>query len=168
MHGKKIAHRDLKPENILLTSKLHCKLTDFGDSKKFNEEEELKAEEMANQEVEDDDRNSLFNEEFERAGLPRGSFVGTPLYVSPEMLSANMGGPANDLWALGCIIYQCLVGSVPFSGQSQMEVFKKIECRELEFPYGLGSEAIDIIDRLLHLDPDERLGAGLPGSENSF
>jgi serine/threonine protein kinase len=35
----------------------------------------------------------------------RGTFVGTPLYVSPEMLEDNVALPASDLWALGCIIY---------------------------------------------------------------
>jgi serine/threonine protein kinase len=44
----------------------------------------------------------------------RGTFVGTPLYVSPEMLNANQSGPYTDLWALGCILYQCLTGDVPF------------------------------------------------------
>ena len=35
----------------------------------------------------------------------RGTFVGTPLYVAPEMLDSNLSGPFTDLWALGCIIY---------------------------------------------------------------
>jgi serine/threonine protein kinase len=63
---------------------------------------------MGEENVRDDDEedlNSLSNDEFDRGGMPRGSFVGTPLYVSPEMLNENRGGPANDLWALGCIIY---------------------------------------------------------------
>lgn len=44
----------------------------------------------------------------------RGTFVGTPLYVAPEMLDSNLSGPFTDLWALGCIIYQLLTGDVPF------------------------------------------------------
>jgi serine/threonine protein kinase len=54
--------------------------------------------------TEEEDRNSLF-EEPSAGGLPRGSFVGTPLYVAPEMLNENRSGPPTDLWALGCIIY---------------------------------------------------------------
>ena len=100
--------------------------------------------------------------------MPRGSFVGTPLYVSPEMLNESRGGPANDLWALGCVVYQMLVGQVPFKGAFEQEVFDKITSRELEFPFGLEAEAVDIIDRLLHLDPAERLGAGEPGSGNDW
>ena len=61
-----------------------------------------------------------------------------------------------------------LTGSVPFTGQFDYEVFSKICSRELVFPYGLEAEAVDLIDRLLHLEPSERLGVGLPGSDNDF
>lgn len=40
----------------------------------------------------------------------QGTFVGTALYVAPEMLEHNISGKYTDLWALGCIIYQMLVG----------------------------------------------------------
>jgi len=46
----------------------------------------------------------------------RGTFVGTALYVSPEMLIDNIASPASDLWALGCIIFKMLTGNTPFSG----------------------------------------------------
>jgi|LauGreDrversion4_2_1035121.scaffolds.fasta_scaffold388221_1 serine/threonine protein kinase len=38
------------------------------------------------------------------------TFAGTPYYVSPEMLKSNLSSAANDLWALGCIIYQMIIG----------------------------------------------------------
>lgn len=44
----------------------------------------------------------------------RGTFVGTPLYASPEMLSCSISGPYTDLWALGVIIYQLFTGEVPW------------------------------------------------------
>jgi len=40
----------------------------------------------------------------------KGTFVGTPLYVSPEMLQENISSHGSDFWALGCIIYQMLIG----------------------------------------------------------
>jgi serine/threonine protein kinase len=72
--------------------------------------------------------------------------VGTPLYVAPEMLNENKSGPPTDLWALGCIIYQLRVGTVPFNGQFDYEVFSKITERQLNFPNDLEPEAVDIID----------------------
>jgi 3-phosphoinositide dependent protein kinase-1 len=52
-----------------------------------------------------------------------GTFVGTPLYVAPEMLDGNFAGRFTDLWALGCIIYQFHVGHTPFQGKSYDSVF---------------------------------------------
>jgi serine/threonine protein kinase len=46
----------------------------------------------------------------------RGSFVGTPLYVSPEMLEDNLALPASDLWALGVIVFSMHTGKMPFDG----------------------------------------------------
>jgi len=46
----------------------------------------------------------------------RGTFVGTPLYASPEMLNDSVSGPFTDLWALGVIVYQLLEGEVPWKG----------------------------------------------------
>lgn len=46
----------------------------------------------------------------------RGSFVGTPLYVSPEMLEDNLALPASDLWALGVMVFSMHTGKLPFDG----------------------------------------------------
>jgi serine/threonine protein kinase len=56
----------------------------------------------------------------------RGTFVGTPLYVAPEMLQGNISGPFTDLWALGCIIYQCLTGELPFNAKQEYQLFQQI------------------------------------------
>jgi serine/threonine protein kinase len=42
--------------------------------------------------------------------IREGTFVGTPLYVAPEMLDGNFAGKFTDIWALGCIVYQMHVG----------------------------------------------------------
>ena len=94
MHTKDIIHRDLKPENILVTDNWHLKLIDFGDAIKF---EDTKAEDLENAEK--------MIEEEKVAVRRKGTFVGTPLYVSPEMLSDNISSSAGDIWALGCIIF---------------------------------------------------------------
>jgi 3-phosphoinositide dependent protein kinase-1 len=58
------------------------------------------------------------NEREERKKVREGTFVGTPLYVAPEMLEYNQAGKFTDFWALGCMLYQFLVGVTPFHGNS--------------------------------------------------
>ena len=55
----------------------------------------------------------------------RGTFVGTPLYVAPEMLDRNTSGTFTDLWALGVIVYQILTGETPWKGK-EFDVFQQI------------------------------------------
>ena len=100
----------------------------------------------------------------------RDTFVGTPLYVSPEMLHETKSLPASDLWALGCIIYRMHVGKVPFEDRSETGTFDKILNRQLEFPdeANLDDATKDIIDNLLQINPKRRLGAGRPGGPNDL
>jgi serine/threonine protein kinase len=84
------------------------------------------------------------------------------------MLHENKFYPASDLWALGCIIYQMRVGVTPFMGSVDYEVFQKITERQIVIPNELEPEIVDLIDRLLQLNPEDRLGAGPPGSKNSY
>jgi serine/threonine protein kinase len=111
----KVVHRDLKPENVLLDGNCHIKLTDFGDSKIIDIEEVHKQilsqsflpdrPKIDNFSVDPDFENNFQFEEKDNFGENRdkreGSFVGTPLYVSPEMLNHNLATYATDLWALG-------------------------------------------------------------------
>jgi 3-phosphoinositide dependent protein kinase-1 len=96
--------------------------------------------------------------------------VGTPLYVSPEMLKENCSLPASDLWALGVIIYRMHVGECPFISPTEANVFQKILSLDYSWPQELevSPEAINIVSHLLRLDPNKRLGAGPPGSSNDL
>jgi len=87
-----------------------------------------------------------------------GTFVGTPLYVAPEMLEFNSSGYYTDLWALGCIIYEMLVGTSPFSAKSKDAVFCNVLERKLIFPQDIDKDARDLIDKLLDIVPGNRLG----------
>jgi 3-phosphoinositide dependent protein kinase-1 len=87
----------------------------------------------------------------------RGTFVGTALYVSPEMLNDNQGIPESDYWALGVILYRLTFGKPPFEGTHENLTFQKILNRELEFPEGADEITKDLIDNLLRIDPSERI-----------
>ncbi|OSD03907.1 kinase-like protein [Trametes coccinea BRFM310] len=94
-------------------------------------------------------------------GEPTKTFVGTAQYVSPELLEHNESSKSSDFWALGCIIYQMIAGRFVFRGLSDWQKIKQLE---YTFPEGFDEQAQDLIRKLLVRDPDQRLGAGPPGS----
>jgi len=55
--------------------------------------------------------------------MRRDTFVGTPLYVSPEMLQESIALPASDLWALGCILFKMHTGRNAFNGVTEHQLF---------------------------------------------
>lgn len=104
----------------------------------------------------------------EHSSQIRGTFVGTPLYASPEMLSCSISGPYTDLWALGVIVYQILVGEVPWKGGQEFVIFQQILDKKIEYPNSMPIEAVDLIDNLLSMNPYERLGAGEKGKPYDY
>ncbi|KAI0645494.1 kinase-like protein [Trametes meyenii] len=94
-------------------------------------------------------------------GEPTKTFVGTAQYVSPELLEHNESSKSSDFWALGCIIYQMIAGRFVFRGLSDWQKIKQLE---YSFPEGFDEQAQDLIRKLLVRDPDQRLGAGAPGT----
>lgn len=139
LHGRGVIHRDLKPENILFSDTRHIKVTDFGTAKIISDDESIAIEDR------------------------KKSFVGTAEYVSPEVLNDEPAGVMVDMWALGCIIYQMLAGKPPFRGESEYLTFQKILHRQLVFPDFFPPLAKDLIDRLLVINPAERLGGSPEG-----
>ncbi|KAJ2854512.1 3-phosphoinositide dependent protein kinase-1 [Coemansia erecta] len=125
-------HRDLKPENILLGSDMHILITDFGTAKMFSKDD---TEQRAN------------------------SFVGTAEYVSPELLTDKSADCNSDLWAVGCIAFQLLTGRPPFKGLNEYQTFQKILKLDYAFPPGMSPLARDLVERILVLEPEKRLGA---------
>jgi ABC-type amino acid transport substrate-binding protein len=91
-HDKGVVHRDLKPANVLLGEGGTPKVTDFGLAKKLD-----------------------------AAGQTQtGAVMGTPSYMAPEQARGDTRhvGPAADVWALGAILYECLLGRPPFRGDT--------------------------------------------------
>ncbi|KAJ3435153.1 cell cycle protein kinase dbf2-related [Anaeramoeba flamelloides] len=114
LHKQGFIHRDLKPENFLISSDGHLKLTDFGLSKNiFPDQKNWK-----------DTLKKLSREEFNKK--KHFTLVGTPNYMSPEILSKKGYDNSVDFWSLGCILYELLSGIPPFSGEEIEETLRNI------------------------------------------
>eukprot|EP00347_Sterkiella_histriomuscorum_P006028 403354346 len=158
LHSESIVHRDLKPQNILVDAQHYLKLIDFGDSKEINEEEYQEQARPSQGRLSAGSFSTLLKQS-DKDKVREPSFVGTPLYVAPEMLECNQAGRYTDLWALGCIIYQMLCeNKTPFHGKGYDEVFQNILERRLRFPSYIDKNARDLIDKLLDFEPYNRLG----------
>ena len=151
LHRMGIAHRDIKPENVLCTDtqphkRGHIKLCDFGFAAEFVEDESHSA--------------STFTQ-----------LIGTPEYLAPEMVGAllmrRQGKAAKgytfkvDYWALGCLVYELIVGEPPFFAEDDEEQYKLT--MEAAFPSsekleGMSENGISLLKALLERDPATRLG----------
>ncbi|XP_077237781.1 3-phosphoinositide-dependent protein kinase 1-like isoform X3 [Tasmannia lanceolata] len=131
MHGVGLIHRDIKPENLLLTAEGHIKIADFGSVKPM--------------------KDSQINVPPTSAIEKACTFVGTAGYVPPEVLNSSPATFGNDLWALGCTLYQMLSGTSPFKDANEWLIFQRIIVRDLKFPDYFSDEARDLIDKLLIL-----------------
>ncbi|KAK1312050.1 CBL-interacting serine/threonine-protein kinase 11 [Acorus calamus] len=129
-----LMHRDLKPQNLLLATNDDqpiLKLADFG---------------------------------FARSLQPRGlaeTVCGSPLYMAPEIMQLQKYDAKADLWSVGAILFQLVMGRTPFTGHTQLQLLQNIlKSNELRFPpdtHDLSSNCIDLCQKLLRRNPVERL-----------
>ena len=124
-----ISHRDIKPENILLDeSHKNIKFIDFGLSNYCKDKELLH------------------------------SSCGSPCYASPEMLSGKpYRGVTTDVWSSGVVLYSMLVGSLPFDDQEIQKLYEQIKVGKFYLPSTLSLEAIDLLKRILEVNPQKRI-----------
>ncbi|XP_060037776.1 microtubule-associated serine/threonine-protein kinase 1 isoform X1 [Erinaceus europaeus] len=149
LHNYGIVHRDLKPDNLLITSMGHIKLTDFGLSKMGLMSLTTN---LYEGHIEKDAREFLDKQ-----------VCGTPEYIAPEVILRQGYGKPVDWWAMGIILYEFLVGCVPFFGDTPEELFGQVISDDILWPEGeeaLPPDAQLLISNLLQTNPLVRLGAG--------
>ncbi|KAJ8551815.1 hypothetical protein K7X08_028258 [Anisodus acutangulus] len=159
LHCQGIIYRDLKPENVLLQSGGHVSLTDFDLSCLTSCKPQLLIPEInGKKKHQKGQQNPIFMAEPMRAS---NSFVGTEEYIAPEIITGAGHTSAVDWWALGILLYEMLYGYTPFRGKTRQKTFTNILHKDLKFPGSIpGSlQAKQLMYRLLHRDPKNRLGA---------
>jgi beta-lactam-binding protein with PASTA domain/predicted Ser/Thr protein kinase len=130
-HRHGIVHRDIKPHNVLVDAEGRVKVTDFGIA---------------------------------RAGTSQmteaGSIVGTAQYLSPEQARGTGVDQRSDLYSLGIVLYELVTGTLPFNGDTPVEIAMKHLSQNPELPSTLRPELpreLDlVVTRALAKDPDER------------
>ncbi|XP_045923581.1 microtubule-associated serine/threonine-protein kinase 3 isoform X2 [Micropterus dolomieu] len=149
LHNYGIVHRDLKPDNLLVTSMGHIKLTDFGLSKVG----------LMNM------TTNLYEGHIEKDAreFSDKQVCGTPEYIAPEVILRQGYGKPVDWWAMGIILYEFLVGCVPFFGDTPEQLFGQVISDEINWPEGEDApppDAQELITLLLRQNPLERMGTG--------
>lgn len=129
VHDSGVIHRDVKPSNILINREGLAKLTDFGISTAVHQ----------------------------RPMTATGMVMGTAQYLAPEQAMGNMATPSGDLYALGIIGYEALVGHRPFTGSTQVEIaFAHVNQEVPPIPGNVPREVRDVIMELLSKSPADR------------
>ncbi|KAG7201533.1 hypothetical protein KM043_004284 [Ampulex compressa] len=133
LHSEGVIHRDIKSDSILLTADGRVKLSDFGFCAQVSQE------------------------------LPkRKSLVGTPYWMSPEVISRLPYGPEVDIWSLGIMIIEMVDGEPPFFNEPPLQAMRRI--RDMPPPKLKNSHKVSprlqgFLERMLVRDPAQRATA---------
>jgi serine/threonine protein kinase/tetratricopeptide (TPR) repeat protein len=136
-HAREIVHRDLKPSNVFLrdSSTDGATVLDFGVARRMGDSQGPRTR--------------------------TGTLVGTPNYMAPEQASGERAvGPPADVFALGCILYECLIGSPPFVAEHLVGVLAKILFADAEAIGSLRPDipesVADLVAKMLAKSADQR------------
>jgi tRNA A-37 threonylcarbamoyl transferase component Bud32 len=131
-HNRNMVHRDIKPQNVLIDSEGRAKLTDFGISRQLEQE----------------------------GMTATGRVLGTTDYVAPEQAMGHPVDQRSDVYSLGVVLYEMLLGQVPFHADSQVGVAMKHVNEELpdvqQRRPELSAAAAMVVERATAKDPAQR------------
>lgn len=143
-HAAGILHRDIKPENIVIRRDGVLKILDFGLARLAGP---LRLEAPS----------------AGASGTISGTLSGTLLYMSPELFHGEAATSASDVFSLGALLYELWTNRHPFTGDTPLDVFEAIECRQVAPPSTLCDGIPPAIDALilgmLDRDPGKRPSA---------
>lgn len=132
-HERGFVHRDVKPGNILVRTDGLVKLTDFGIAKAADAVPVTRS----------------------------GMVMGTAHYIAPEQASGGEAGPAGDVYSLGIVGYECLVGHRPFRAESAVAVaMMQVRDQPPPLPATIPAPTRELIEAVLVKDPALRYGTG--------
>eukprot|EP01121_Diplochlamys_sp_Union-15-3_P005296 TRINITY_DN1562_c0_g2_i1.p1 TRINITY_DN1562_c0_g2~~TRINITY_DN1562_c0_g2_i1.p1 ORF type:complete len:328 (-),score=27.39 TRINITY_DN1562_c0_g2_i1:97-1080(-) len=129
-HETRIVHHDIKLENILISEdRKSLRLVDFGMGSRMREDARLT------------------------------NYVGSPLFMSPEVFSLQPHDAAVDVWSLGVCLFKMMTDLFPFVAETYHELEERVLFDEVSFPsnLGLSCELKDLIQKMLVKDPRQRI-----------
>ena len=141
-HEKGVIHRDLKPANVIITEGDQVKILDFGLAKALSDETQTV----------DSSQSPTLTEAMTRPGV----ILGTAAYMSPEQAKGKSVDKRADIWAFGCILYECLTGKRPFEGETVTETLAAVLTKDPEWEKA-PPKIQPVLRRCLERDPKKRL-----------
>ena len=168
LHSKWVIYRDVKPENVLIGQDGNILLADFGISKRLLSVAAGSAQPLPFSALHQADASPADAETAEHEVITTRTMVGTPEYMSPEVVQRKSYSFSADWWSAGVLLYEMLLGHTPFAGANINELFARlrdpslhisVEEFEGEEADAVSPVACELIESLLIVDEPRRLGS---------
>lgn len=133
-HTGGFAHRDIKPENVLISTDGRVKVADFGLARAIVTTSET--------------------------GLTQGLLIGTVAYLAPEQVERGVADARTDVYSAGVVLYECLVGQTPFTGETPMSIaYQHVHAtmpRASEIRTDIPADVDELVRNATSRDPEDR------------